>query len=254
MKKHSALLVTLLFSTFAVSTALAVPITVTKNYINAFTYDDTSSTNRQDYIGTTIPWSQTLTSNSGKSSNTTNINYSGSANSAELSVSMQHSIDNSAGIIGGGCCDYAFTGNDSLYFTANSNSIYSISGFYDTLSTAGTLTTLDVYLYNLTTGDMLFREMSHSEDIINESFVLDGVGEGNISNIISGSLTGNLIAGNNYKFYFHSYIQSRTGSNETTAMASANGNVTLAISTPEPSLLALMVIGLLAMGMIRKRV
>lgn len=249
-----ALLSTLLITAFTIPAALAVPITVTYNYIGARAIDDATGSNNQTYSGTTIPATQILTANTGNSSNTTGINYSGDTSSAVLSVDVLNNINNN--VNGYGCCDIAQS-YSTLYFTADVNTGYSISGFYDTLSSSGTGTFLDVYLQDITTGSMLFREMSYSQNIINESFVLDGVAEGNYSSILLGTLTGNLIAGNSYRFSFNSYIQAYSGG-ETTSVASANGNVTLGIERPiatsEPSLLALMAIGLLAMVVVRKRV
>jgi len=255
MKKYTAPLSALLITAFTVPAALAIPITVTSNNIFSYAYDDATTNNQQNYTDTTVPATQTLTASSGNSSSTTNINYSGNANSAIFAVDMLHSIDNSAGITSGLCCDIAQTTNSSLFFTANSNASYSISGFYESVSSAGTRIFLDVYLQDLTTGTMLFRDLSMSENIINESFVLDGLAEGNIMSSALGSLTGNLTTGNNYRFFFNSITQAFSAG-KTTAIASANGYVSLSIGTPaavsEPSILMLMVIGILAMSMLQK--
>jgi len=232
MKQHSVIFTVFLITIFVVPSALAIPITVTGNNVISAAGDSPVGSNSDTYNGTTVPASLTLTTTSGNSSSNTNINYSGDANSATFSVDMAHSIDNTGGLSTPGCCDIADTFN-SLSFTADVNTTYSISGFYDMLGSVGTLTSLEVTLEDQSTRDILFYGLSQSLNTTNESFVLGGLADGDTNNFLSGSLTGNLIAGRDYMFRFDSYIRSSgTAGIETEVAASARGNVTLVIATP----------------------
>lgn len=234
---------------------MAIPITVTSNNIRAFAYDDATGTVNDVFNSTAIPATQTLTATSGNSSSVTDINYTGDATSAVLSVDMSHSIDNTGGASTPGGFDYAYTDDVYFYFTADLNTTYEISGFYDMLGTA-TRTYTEVWLRDLTAGTTLMREHESSDFTASESFLVDGLGTGDISNYILGSLTGDLLAGHNYQFYFANYIQSYNGA-ETFTANTATGNMTLTIGTPtsvpEPSILALLSLGLIGMGVVRKR-
>ena len=95
----------------------------------------------------------------------------------------------------------------------------------------------------------MFRETSQSRSTSNESFLLGVAGDGDYFKSTTGSLTGNLLAGHNYRFFFNSLIQAFGPSGETLVAATANGNVTLQIgSVPEPPFLALMTFGLAGIG------
>lgn len=237
-----------------VPSVMATPITVIQNRVNAATYDDDFDpyADNSFYDGTSTSLSQILTSSNGKSSNTTTINYSSDATSAIFSVDMLHTIDNTLDVVEEGvCCDSAYTENSRpLFFTADVDTTYAISGFYR--ATGDTLRTYtNTNLFDFTTSTLLMHEQELSDNAANESFTIDGNGTGDTSNIIFGSLTGNLLAGHSYSFYFEDYIQAYNGSTEVFGAATATGNVTLTIGTPtsvpEPSLLALLSLGLVSM-------
>lgn len=237
------------------STAWAAPVTVTLSGLNALVNDDGSGSSGDFSGSTAIPTTETLTATSGNSSNITNIIYSGDVGSATFSVDMSHSIDNTDGLSTFGLLDYAQTVNNFFEFTANIDAIYSVSGFYNMLGPAGTTTFLDVLLEDKTTGTSLFQDLTESNSTENESFVLGNIGDGDSSNTNSGFLTGNLIAGHEYKFLFKSLIRSLDGNGqESLVAATGTGNVTLNIATvPVPATVWLFGSGLIGLIGIAKR-
>lgn len=243
-----------------VPSAMAIPVSVTSNYIAVITSDENGSPSGDgsSFTGTSIPVNQTLTASAGNSHNTTNINYSGDASSAIFSVDMSSSIDNTNGT----GFDYALTYEHTLVLTADANTTFSISGFNDMTGLAAIY--MDVTFYDLTDNAQLFRENEFSLATTDELFSLNGVADGDNFNNISGSLTGNLIAGHDYRFYFSSYIQDYmndydgSGGYVRNIAAIAESNVTLSIGTSasvsEPPLLALLSIGLVGIGFTRRKV
>ena len=241
--------------------AWAVPITITSNWLYTEAFDDaavtpTHSGSVDDYTLETIPLTETLTTTDGSSSSTMDINYAIDSTSATLAVDISHSIDNADGLSTDGCCDSAGSANNNLYFTANSDATYLISGLYNMSGPTGTRTLLNVHLYDLTAGGVfLFRDVSLSFTTADETFVAGVAGDGDFSNANEGALTGNLIAGHEYEFYFGTGITSSgIGPSETFIAATATGNVTLGISAiPVPASLWLLGSGLLGLIGIAKR-
>jgi hypothetical protein len=52
----------------------------------------------------------------------------------------------------------------------------------------------------------MFEDVSASDNTMNESFVLGVSGDGDRTNNTTGNLSGNLIAGHDYEFYFNIWI------------------------------------------------
>ena len=227
----------------------ASPVTVTNNFVEAKALDASLSTDSS--LPTTIPYTDTLTAMQGNSSNITNINYSGDASSVTFTYDFTHSIDSTVGDTN--LIDFARTQNISLRFTANSNSTYSIDGFYAMSGTGEPKTSFNVALRDLTTSTTLLDDFTESQNSANASFILGVIGDGDFGDSIIGSLTGNLVAGHNYQFIMSAYIQANV--NNTTAAASASGEVNLNIgAVPIPAAIWLFGSGLLGLvGMARRK-
>ncbi len=241
---------------FASPSVVAAPVTVNYNNLHVYAFDDTDETLSNyhvTYAGTGIPATQTLNAVSGASSNTTEINYAGDADSAIFSTNILHNINNTGGLDVDECCDHAKTNLIQMEFTVNTNSSYSISGFYDITGLAESK--FLVGLADITDSILLFRENSVSRNTVDESHNLGDVTDGDFANELDGLLTGNLIAGHDYVLSFDSFINAHDGLNEYESIASASGNVTLSITAvPLPAAVWLFGSGLIGLiGVARRK-
>lgn len=198
----------------------ASAITITSNNVVA----NLSFHSIAPYTGTSIPGSVLLDNTFGGGYSRTQIDYLGSGNQATLSNTFTQSRLGNQGLFA--------EAYQSLYFTADANTTYSLSGSYQAtdLTTAGGLYYW-TYLYDFSGGGYLAYSSQQSESTLNESFVLGGAG-GDSDNYFAGSLSGNLIAGHSYQWYYdvytHAYPDSDGG-------ASATGNITLKIGGGAPA-------------------
>ncbi|PCJ22626.1 MAG: hypothetical protein COA96_13875 [SAR86 cluster bacterium] len=233
--------------------ANASPITINSSYIRSIAYDS-STGSTTDLDTSTAFGSRSLLAVHGGSSSATDINWVDTGSGALLDFDMSH-------VRTGAQSSYAYTDETSIYFTANADTTYSVSGQY----TANDVTSPGrVYSYvileNLSSG-LLFRDYDASYNTADESFTVGVGGEGDSYDSLLGSQTGNLIAGNQYRFYFANFIQAYPTAD---GGASATGCVTLSIggatgagncgsaSVPEPMPLTLLVAGLAALGLRRR--
>ena len=238
----------LLLAPFALQ---AMPVTVTSNHIESLSYDNgtwiSDSTNN-----TSIPFSAILSATSGNSSSVTDVDWTGGDNFVLFDASFNHNINNSDDTTGG--FDYAQTYQSTIAFSTNDDSAYALSGLYDFNISNGGRSYYDVYLRDDTQGIDLFRDttLSTTGGDLSQIFNLGVGGDGNTYNITLGSLTGNLIAGNNYSFYFETNIITLHDQLNTQGAGVASGNVALLIGdpslVPEPMSFALMILGLFALG------
>jgi hypothetical protein len=137
----------------------------------------------------------------------------------------------------------------TLYFTVDADVGYTLDGSYVANDLEGLTVYQRAYLYDETDGLFLFAGLQQSRVTPNESFLL-GLAEGDFSNSVAGSLTGTLVTGHTYEFYYRSYIN--TFPTPGGAPASANGFVRL-ILTPEPSSAVLLAFGLAGLAARRRR-
>lgn len=232
--------------------ANASPITIDSSTIRAVATDGVGgSVNNSD--SSLAFGSRSLLAVDGTASSSTDSNWIDTGSGALFDFDLNHTRT-------GTYYSYAQTRESSLDFTANAATTYSVSGQYSVsdISSAGAVYSY-VYLLDITAGGFLFEEYNFSTNTVNESFTVGIAGEGDTNNIFQGALTGNLIAGNQYRFYFNNYIHAYPTAD---GGGSATGCVTLSIggaigagscgnSVPEPMPLTLLGAGLAALGLRR---
>ena len=136
-------------------------------------------------------------------------------------------------------------------FTVSAPTTYAISGFLSALSTASLLNTYEANadLREWGTNNSLFRNIQQTINWETEEFTL-GLAEGNSQNQLQGSLTGMLRPGTQYEFTGTASIRNFS-SVTPTGSASASGFVELSIgeaTIPEPSAIALVMLGIFGLG------
>jgi|GEM_PF-3590977 len=254
--KHVLLTVATLASLMMIAQANASPITITSSNIvvranDAFLYSGIASDTSTTF------GSRTITATDGGITSTTSINWTDTGTGALLDFDFDQTRTGAYGSI-------AQTYESSLNFTMGSaDTTYSLSGMFSAtdVDSPGRVYS-QVYLHDTVSGasGYLFRDISESYDTANESFNLEVAGDGDKFSYTIGSLTGTLLAGHNYRFYFNEFIQAYPTADQG---ASATGCVTLSIggatgggscgtSVPAPAPLALFGLGLLALGIRRK--
>jgi len=182
-------------------------VSISRNYVSVAV--GTGVTTNHDFIGTSIPRSVSLDATiSSDWYSRASIDYTGSGDD----VTFSNILDQRRRSLS------AFAdGIASMSFTVAKDSSYKLSGQYevDDFGQPGYVGFYSV-LYDVTERSYLFRNSQVSESTIDESFSIGGVG-GDSSNLISGSLTGALIAGHRYSWEW----QALTGTSQKRASASA---------------------------------
>lgn len=243
--------------TFIMSMSVAVqaiPITLHHSTLLARAHDDTILAGVTRTFQITDPVTHTLSATQGRSNSTANLSYTNMTDSATIAVDVSQRTNNTLSLPTL-CCDTAVL--DGLYqFSVGVDAFYDLSGFFNIFSPAGVTSGLFVELFDGTTRMQLARENSVSKNTANESFLLDGIAEGDDTSLATGALTGELIAGNLYSLNFSFLLRSATSNtgNPTFTEARALGNLTIDITAKntqppadvsEPSLFILMLSGLL---------
>jgi hypothetical protein len=130
-------------------------------------------------------------------------------------------------------------------FSVSATTPYVLSGTY-AMSGQGIIQ-FEVYLYDVTSSMILFDNYQASTSTPNQAFALGSTG-GDLSNFLQGSLTGTLLVGHTYEWFY----SARINSNATEyPAASATGNATLSFGAevPEPaSLIIWSLLGGLGIG------
>ena len=135
---------------------------------------------------------------------------------------------------------YSFTQSSGWdTFTVDVPSSYAISGTYS-MSGAGTIS-LAAYLYDSTADQYLFDNGQQSVKTAaspNQLFTLGSIAGDD--SYLDGSLTGSLVPGREYQFYYNAFIQN---SPDDSGSASASGHISINVSAvPEPSTVTSLII------------
>lgn len=216
----------------------ALQVTINSNLTRAIVRDGPVDVDNS--FTTAIPLHTTLTASAGSASSTAIVNWSSDATSVRFKVDSTHSIDNTDGD-----ADFAQTVLQAFVFTPDEDTTYTISGSYDTVAPAGLYVLSEVKLLDMG-GTVLFRELDSSRNTANESFTVGNGPEGDDLKSRVGPLTGALIGGQDYEFFFGHLIQDALAQNFS---ASATSTVTLQIGTPVPLPGTLGLLGLAAAGL-----
>lgn len=187
--------------------------------------------------GTTIPLShlvQTTGSNPLDEYAKVQLDYSASAGV----TTFNHAFDLSRE---GALDNFSQTYDSTLKFTADSNTTYDVSGSMLVADIDGSSGKVFFHtsLFNVTTNTLVFEFENQSESTPNESFTL-GTNGGELYNFQYGTLTGSLVAGNQYSWQTDTYIKA-TPDPDNGASATGffkliiGGNIASTEPVPEPS-------------------
>ena len=236
------------------ASAQAGPVTITSsNWGIEARENGGSSTYSVDTF--TFFGNRTLTASNGGSNTNASIEWVDSSAGAFFFFDWNHSRTGSSSSL-------SQTYNTGLNFTVAEDTTYSLAGLYDVdgSGSAGRVLS-DIVFTDVTNNTELFKDLSWSESTLNESFTLGDAGDGDLFNTTNGSLTGNLLAGNSYRFYFNNYTGAYPDAD---GGATGSGCLSLSIggvgganscgaeSVPEPAPLMLMSLGLAGL-IIRRR-
>jgi len=132
----------------------------------------------------------------------------------------------------------------AIYFTVDQDAEYALSGVYAMVGSRDIY--LSASLTNISGGSLLFDNLQESRATQDEAFQL-GEQSGDSQNGLSGSLTGQLVAGSLYRLNYRAFIYSTEASD---GDATATGSIAFAV-VPEPSTGLLM--GLALAGLVYRR-
>lgn len=137
--------------------------------------------------------------------------------------------------------------NVTLYIVPDADIDYAITGSYGLTSGDAPIVDLSFSIRVGSSANFVYRGVHSSRGIAGETHTL-GQSSGNIWDIEEGSLTGTLLAGQEYRVV----LQSRILSNQTSpGAATGSGYVTLAF-VPEPSTALLVGLGLIGLASYRR--
>lgn len=227
---HSKLcLLVLAASVFFIGSAEAAIVTINSNNVRTLVGESGGPGDLDIYSGTSIPLSHLLQSN-GTDPNEyakVQINYS-----AALGVTtLNHAFDLSRQ---GALNDVSQTYDSTLKFTADSNTFYDATGNMLVTDIDGTSGKVFFHtsLFNVTTNTLIFEFENQSESTLNESFTL-GTNGGELYNFQFGSLTGSLVAGNQYSWETSAYIKA-TPDPDNGALATGYFKLVIGATATEP--------------------
>jgi hypothetical protein len=93
----------------------------------------------------------------------------------------------------------------AIHFTLPQNLQYTALGAYDATNQAGTQVQLEISLRDVAADTYVFRSFQASQDTANESLVVGETG-GDFGNLLTGSLTGTLVAGREYVLTYNGAV------------------------------------------------
>ena len=225
-------------------------VVISNNYVRGRVADSAGGNDVSDqYSGTVIPASQLVDASSSSFYARDQLSYSQSGSGAYFSnvISMQR----------GGFAQDLNHVSSQMQFSVDANISYEATGhlLMTDVSTAGHVV-LQSTLLDVTANNWVFYSRQDSYTTVDESFVLGGSG-GDSVNTFSGSLTGTLIAGHNYEWFYQHYSASSPGGD---GGAAAIGSINLKFGdggtgfhgVPEPTSCSIWGLGLIAL-VIRRR-
>ena len=174
-------------------------VTISSNYVVAEANDGFAS-NYDIFSGTSIPTSTPLSAVAGAASSDVDIHY--------YTLGGQTILNNQFDFVRtGDYASYSYIYNGSTHFSVDADTTYDLSGFIDVtdVGDAGRVYMFG-FLFDVTTHSYAAYSEQESLNTQNESFTLGGAG-GDNAHTFSGSLTGTLIAGHSYEWYYNTLIQ-----------------------------------------------
>ncbi|MEM7409047.1 MAG: PEP-CTERM sorting domain-containing protein [Myxococcota bacterium] len=132
------------------------------------------------------------------------------------------------------------------YFSVSEDQSYRFSGTFDSAHSEPGRTTLDIVLYDITTGTTLFRNQQRSLSTQNASFVVGGQ-DADWVNVLGGRLSGFVLAGHEYQLTQIAFVNNPPLASTS---ATASGAFSIAFSAvPEPTTALLLGFGLAFLGL-----
>jgi len=201
----------------------------------------------------TFPFNSSLSATAGNSTNVTGYDFDAGTSSAFFHTTFDHARDGSGGS--------SVLSSGSTVFTANGSATYTISGGYNLSGYRGI--ELSVLLVDVTDSFnevSLFENAQTSVAAMNQAFTVGGTA-GDDFNLLTGTLTGSLVAGNDYMFLYDFTILSdlppdQTGDPAASAVGFLNLDIALSDVTtniPAPGGVALAMVGFGFTGWLRRR-
>jgi hypothetical protein len=144
-----------------------------------------------------LPYVQTSTSSDSPASSESDYNLSNDS----FGITFDH-------VRGGKFSSVGFAQSYGfIYFSVDQDIIYSATGSYAAVDHRVGRIFLTASLFDSTLDSFMFESLQESNSTLNESFTL-GLVEGDSLNTDTGSLTGTLIAGHDYAFFYQGHTQS----------------------------------------------
>lgn len=236
-------------------------VMISSNTVGSYANDGTTSSAFENN-NTVIPKSDSAMITVGAVSSETDFVYSAAGPLTTLSYTLNQSRSGDTGTV-------AESYNSSLVFSVDVLSTYTLSGSYTVTDPGWTannpIPVGSVYLDSVLGetaigGSTLSVSEQYSLSTPNESFALGGTG-GDDANDFQGSLTGLLLPGVDYYWFWIASIDQTTVGD---GGAEATGDLTLTIqegntiksdpnTIPEPTTLALFGVGLAGLGVVRRK-
>ena len=223
----------------------AMVISSNSNY--AWLQNPSGGDTTDTFSSTSFPTSHLVDATEGDFYSRFRVDYAQSGGGETLSSDLTQRKDGGENIV-----SYGFSDTE---FTVTANTTYNLSGYYNVLDvTSSGKVYFQSSLYDYSTNSYLSYDYQYSENTLNENFVVGGAG-GDSYNYSLGSLSGNLIAGNTYQYYWKAYVYSHPDAD---GGASAVGNFTLVLGdgaapVPEPASIAMWGLGALGMVFARRK-
>lgn len=233
---------------FLWSTPVFASVIISSNNLINYAWDGVSGGQSDSFSGTAIPTSQLLTATDGTAYSKTQIDYSAGGSWTTMSYALDQQRP-------GAFISRGQSFNQYLTFSVDVDSTYDLSGDYtvtDVTTDSGQVL-FNLYLYDETDATYLAYNRQESRNTTNESFTL-GLMEGDYVHEFTGSLTGDLLVGHQYRWFWQALTQTNPDAD---GGASAVGNITLTVHDanpiPEPATFTLFAIGLAGLCAMRRR-